>query len=59
MTGLTPSMAKKTEDAKDAEKTYSNRRDKKNKHSSGQKLPTRTKKKKGRNKEKLLCNTGG
>jgi len=51
------SVVQETGDIADANRAYSNRRDKKNKHSSSQEPPVRIRKKRRRrNKERFLYN---
>jgi len=49
------SIAKKTRDIVSASRTYSNRRNRKNKYSSGKKSSVRISRKKRRNEKESLC----
>jgi len=56
ITSSSLNIAKKTRDIVDADKVYSNRRDRKNKYSSSQEFPARTREKRKRNKKEFLYN---
>jgi len=49
-------VAKEARDIMSANRTYSNRRDKKNKYSGGQKSPAKVRRQRRGNDEKSLCN---
>jgi len=55
MNAFTSSMAQEIEDILNTGKDYSNKRSRKNEYSGGQKLPKKTRRKKGKNKKRPLC----